>query len=258
VTPAPATGRRDTNPVMGDTMDIHPSQISAPPWAVLGYRKDGRPIRSIAGGAEADDDTDVVVDDPEPVPDPEPEPQDDPEPEPDDPPKPKAPAKKAAPKPGDDDYVPSAEEWRRTQAALKKANDEAKTHRLRARELEDKGRADESDHDKALRLAREEGEARFREPMKKAGVKTALVEAGFVGPDRLMRLVDWDAVTVEDDGGLIGVEGELSRLKAEFPEFLEQDKPKPKVRPTGAPRPAAEPVKKTSAQIHADKALGRS
>lgn len=256
--PAPATGRHDTNPVMGDTMGIHPSQINVPPWAILGYRSDGRPIRAIAGGAEADDDPDVVVED-DPESDPEPEPVEDPEPEPDDPPRPKPPAKAPAKKPGDDDYTaPSRSEWERTQAALRKANEDAKRHRLRNKELEDQGRANESDHEKALREAREEGEKRFREPMKRSGVKAALVEAGFTGPDRLLKLVDWDAVSVDDDGDLIGVESEMTRLTAEFPEFLQQDKPKPKARPTGAPRPATEPPKKTSAQIHADKALGRS
>lgn len=258
--PAPAMGCRTTTPVMGDTMGIHPATISVPPWTVLGYRKDGRPIRPIAGGAEDDDvDVDIEVDDdpePDPIEDPNPEPEADPEPDPA--PKPKPPAKKAAPKPGDDDYVPSAAEWRRTQAALAKANADGKRNRERARELEEQTRANETDHEKALREAREEGERRFREPMKKAGVKAALIEAGFVGPDRLMRLIDWDAVSVEDDGTLTGVEPEMARLRSEFPEFLEQDKPKPKPRPTGAPRPAADPVKKTTAQIHADKALGRA
>lgn len=193
----------------------------------------------IDDGAEDDDTTDDV--------------------EPDDQPKPKAPAKKGEPKPGDDDYVPpSRAEWARTQAALKKANDEAKKHRLRNRELEDQGRADESDHEKALREAREEGEKRFREPMKRAGVKAALAEAGFGSPDRLLKLVDWDAVTVDDDGDLSGVDSEVDRMKAEYPELLPQDKPKPKARPTGAPRPAAEARPKSSAEAHAARVLGRS
>lgn len=250
--PAPETGDRTTNPVMGDTMGIRTHTrtrraISVPPWAVIGYRKDGRPIRPIAGGAEDDD----------PAPDPaddDPDPGDDPEPDPD--PKPKPPAPKDDPKPGDDYVPPSRTEWERIQAALKKSNDDAKRHRIRNKELEEAARAGETEHEKALREAKEEGEKRFREPMKKAGVRAALAEAGFTAPDRLMKLVDWDAVTV-DDGDVIGVEAEVDRIKADYPELLPQDKPKPKPKPNGTPKPPVDPKPKTSGEKHAARILGR-
>lgn len=245
-------------------MGIHPNTqqadgISLPPGMILGYRDDGRPIYVIAGGAE-DDEPDVEVDDepePESADDPEPEPEGDPELD-DKRPKPTPPAKKTAPKPGDPDYVPSAAEWRRTQEALKKANGDAKRNRERARELEEKARGDETEHEKALREAREEGEKKYREPMKKSGVRAALAEAGFPAPDRLMRLIDWDAISVDDDGGLVGAEAEVDRVKAEYPELLPQDKPKPKPRPTGAPKPAAVDKPKSTAEIHAARLLGRA
>jgi hypothetical protein len=258
---APATGRRTTNPVMGDhTMGIHPRitvrhAITAPPWAVLGYRKDGRPIHPIAGGAE-DDDV-VIDDDPEPgAGDPA---DDDPEPDPELAPKPKPPAKKPDPKPGDDDYVPpSAAEWARTQAALRKANEDGKRHRLRNKELEEAARANETEHEKAVREAREAGEKRFREPMKKAAMRAGLAEARFDTPDRLLKLIDWEAITVDDDGDVIGVEAEVDRIRKEYPEFLPADKPKPKPRPTAAPKPAADPKPKSSAELHAARVLGKS
>ncbi|MFD4596728.1 phage scaffolding protein [Streptomyces sp. NPDC058464] len=249
------------NPVMGEhqmgihTTTRHPATISVPPGTILGYRTDGRPIHIIAGGAE-DDDPDIVIDDdpePEPADDPEPEPDDDPEPDPA--PKPKPPAKKDDPelwKP------PTESEWRRTTAALKKSNEDGKRHRLRNKELEDAARANETDHEKALREAREEGEKRFREPMKKSGVRAALAEAGFTAPDRLMKLIDWDAITVDEDGDLIGAEAEVDRVKAEYPELLPQEKPKPKPRPTGAPKPAATDKPKNSWEIHAARVLGNS
>lgn len=236
------------------TTTRHRPAISLPPHAVLGYRADGRPIHVIAGGAE-DDDPDVMVDDdpePEPADDPEPEPEDDPEPEPA--PKPKPPAKKT-----DDDFKPpSKDEWARTQAALKKANAEAQRHRRIAKELEEKARGDETEHEKALREAREEGERRFREPMKRAGVRAALAEAGFTSPDRLSKLIDWDAISVDDDGDLLGVEAEVDRVKAEYPELLPQEKPKVKPRPTGAPKPPAADKPKNSWEIHAARVLGSS
>ncbi|MFG3170577.1 phage scaffolding protein [Streptomyces sp. NPDC048200] len=173
-------------------------------------------------------------------------------------PKPKPPVKKTEAKPGDDDYVPTASEWRRTKDALSKANADAKRNRERARELEEQTRANETDHEKALREAREEGEKRFREPMKKSGVRAALAEAGFNAPERLMKLIDWDSITVDDDGALIGAEAEVDRVKGEYPELLPQDKPKPKVRPTGAPKPAAVEKPKSTAEQHAARILGRA
>ena len=245
-------------------MGIHntdqPDALSLPPGTILGYRADGRPIYVIAGGAEGDDDSpdiDVEVDD-------EGEPDgtgldDEGETESEEKPKPKPPAKTAEPKPGDDDYKPpSKDEWARTQAALKKANEDAKRHRLRKKELEEQGRANETEHEKALREAREEGEKRFREPMKKAGVRAALAEAGFSSPDRLMKLIDWDAVSVDDDGELLGVEAEVDRVKSDYPELLPQEKPKPKARPTGAPRPPAQEKPKSTAELHAARLLGRT
>lgn len=235
-------------------MGIHTTRrhITLQPGTILGHRADGRPIHIIAGGAE--DDPDVVVDpdpDPEPTDDPEPEPEADPDPAEE--PKPKAPAKK------DDEYkAPSKDEWSRTQVALKKANEDAKRHRLRNKELEDKARGDETEHEKALREAREEGEKRFREPMKKSGVRAALAEAGFSAPDRLMKLIDWDAISVDDEGDLIGAEAEVDRVKGEYPELLPQDKPKVKARPTGAPKQAAAEKPKSTAEIHANKILGRA
>lgn len=239
-------------------MGIHPNiepadGISLPPGTILGYRVDGRPIYVIAGGAEADDGLDVEV---EVEPEEEPEAVDDVEPEPEEKPKPTPPAKKTEDKP-DDFKPPSKDEWARTQAALKKANDDAKRHRLRNKELEDKVRGDETEHEKALREAREEGEKRFREPMKRAGVRAALAEAGFSAPDRLMKLIDWDAVSVDDEGELLGIEAEVDRVKADYPELLPQEKPRPKPRPTGAPRPAAVEKPKSTAEQHAARLLGR-
>lgn len=237
-------------------MGIHTTEpadgISLPPGAILGYRADGRPIYVIAGGAEPDDGPDIEVE-VEDEPEADEEPADDTESEPEETPKPKPPAKK----PEDDYKPPSRDEWARTQAALKKANDDAKRHRLRNKELEDKARGDETEHEKALREAREEGEKRFREPMKKSGVRAALAEAGFTSPDRLMKLIDWDAISVDDEGGLLGVEAEVDRVKSDYPELLPQERPKPKPRPTGAPRPAAVEKPKSTAELHAARLLGR-
>ena len=258
MTPATAMGADNTPAMEEQHMGIHPTTeqpdgITLPPGTILGYRADGRPIYVIAGGAEDDEGPDIDVevgDDTES----EDEPDDDAESEPDDKPKPKPPAKNDKP---DDFTPPSKDEWARTQAALKKANLDAKRNREKARELEEAARAGETEHEKALREAREEGEKRFREPMKKSGVRAALAEAGFGAPDRLMKLIDWDAISVDEDGDLIGAEAEVERVKSEYPELLPQPAQKPKARPTGAPKPAVAEKPKSTAELHAARILGK-
>lgn len=174
-------------------------------------------------------------------------------------PKPKPPAAKKQEPEADPYTPPSADEWRRTQAALKKANEDGKRHRLRNKELEDAARAGETEHEKALREAREEGEKRYRAPLVKAAARAALSEAGLNGStDRVMRLLDLEALSVDDDGDVIGVDGEVARIKQEYPEFFQTAKPKPKPRPTAADRQPAEEKPKSSAERHAMKVLGRA
>jgi hypothetical protein len=260
-------------------MGIHPNPtdqpygISLPPGTVLGYRADGRPIHLIAGGAEDDEpDIEVEVDE-------EPEPEPEADPEPDDKPKPKPPVKKDDPKPGDDDYTPpSKSEWARAQAALKKANDEAKTQRLRNKELEEKARGDETEHEKALREAREEGEKKYRTPLVRTALRGALVEAGALAfleeekdpksdealkkaesrMGRMLKLIDTDGLDLDEAGSVSGVDAAVAELTRDYPEWFSAPSRKPKARPTGAPRPAAAEKPKTTAEIHAARILGRA
>jgi hypothetical protein len=219
-------------------------------------------------------DIDVEVDD-----EPDTEPDVELDTEPDETPKPKPPTKKDDPKPGDADYEPpSKSEWARTQAALKKANDDAKRHRLRNKELEDKARGDESDHEKALREAREEGEKRYRQPLVRTAARSALVEAGALAflqdekePEsqaarekgesrltRLLKLVDTEGLDVDEDGAVSGLEAAIDDLRRDYPELFAAPSRKPKVRPTGAPRQPAVEKPKSTADIHAARLLGRA
>jgi hypothetical protein len=265
---------------MEEQMGIHTTTrhrrpaISLPPGTVLGYRDDGRPIHVIAGGAE-DDEPDVEVPDEEPDAEPDAEPETEDEPEPEATPKPKPPAKKDDPKP--DEFAPPSEaEWRKTQAALKKANDDAKRHRLRNKELEDKARGDETEHEKALREAREEGEKRYRAPLVQTAARAALVEAGALAflqdekdPEsatarekgesrlkRLLKLVDTEALDVDEDGSVSGLDAAVDELRRDYPELFGTSVRRPKVRPTAAPRPAAPEKPKSAAEQHAQRALG--
>lgn len=277
----PPMGRRTTPVMEENTMGIHTTDpadgISLPPGTIVGYRTDGRPIYVIAGGADdTDDGPEVEVPDEES--DTETEPDDAPDEEPEETPKPKAPAKKADDGKADDFKPPSKDEWARTQAALKKANEDAKRHRLRNKELEEAARTGETDHEKALREAREEGEKRYRTPLVRTAVRGALVEAGALAflqeekdPDsgaarekgesrlnRLMKLVDMEGLDVDEDGSVSGLDAAVDELRKDYPELFVTPERRPKVRPTGAPRPAAPVKPKSTAQMHADKLLGRA
>ncbi|MGW1950124.1 hypothetical protein ACWCRC_38195 [Streptomyces sp. NPDC001940] len=262
------------NPNASDSLDLA-APISLPPGTIVGYVA-GRPVYNIAGGAE-DAESDVDMGD-EHAEEAEAAVEEEPEAEAEEEsPKPKAPAKKAEPKA--DDYVaPSRDEWTRTQAALKKANDDAKRHRLRNKELEDKARGDETEHEKALREAREEGEKRFRAPLVRTAARSALVEAGALAflseekdPEsreardkadsrlaRLMKLLDTEALDVDDGGAVSGLEAAVDDLRADYPELFAAPQKKVKPRPTAAARPAAPDKPKSAAEQHALRALGRT
>lgn len=171
-------------------------------------------------------------------------------------PKPKPPAAKK----DDAPFTPPSEsEWRKVQQALKKANDDAKRNRFKAKELEQAARANESEQEKALREAREEGEKRYRTPLVTAAARAALAEAGLNGDTgRVLKLVDMENLSVDDEGDVIGLDAEIDKLKQEFPEFFQAPAKPKKPRPTGANREPAPERPKTSAEIHAMRALGTS
>lgn len=194
-------------------------------------------------------------------------------------PKPKPPAAKTDSKEDDPYTPPSADEWRRTQAALKKANEDGKRHRLRNKELEDAARVGETEHEKALREAREQGEKRYRGPLVRTAARSALIEAGalaFMGDEKqaqspeartkaetrltkLLKLIDLDSLDVDEEGTVSGLEVAVDELRRDYAElFTSPAKSKPKPRPTAADRQPAEEKPKSSAERHAMRVLGRT
>ena len=202
------------------------TEISAPPWAVLGFRADGRPIYPIAGGAEGDP---VVGADADPA-------------EPDD----------GAPEPEDDWAPPTREEWEAQQAKLRTASGEAAARRkfLRAHGIDPKtgnklqpdpdpepadGTADRKDDgphgvspadmQRAVDRAVTEAQLTGRRQMRTfaVGFNKALGDAGWNGTrlDSLMKLLDLEDVDF-DEGEITGLVEQLDTLKTEWPEFFKR------------------------------------
>lgn len=228
--------------------------LRLPPYTVLGYRADGRPIHPIAGGSGEDDDVDIDVgDDTEDIGDVDTE-EDNSEDEQDEAPKPKPPATAST-----EDLEKLQTELGRTRAALKKSNDEAKRHRLALKEREARDRETEGDHERAIREATEAVEKQWKPKLIKQTARAALIEAGAAGsPERLLKLLDMDALNVDDDGDVVGLESEVDRLKDEFAELFARPEPvRPKARPTGAPKPPPADKPKSSWERHAAALRGR-
>lgn len=174
------------------------------------------------------------------------------------PPKPGPPPDRPDPKDLDEALARMA----KMEAALAKANKEAETHRLAAEKLKQQT---ESDQEKSLRKAREEAEtaaskaaeAKWKPRIVVSAVKVALKDAGFIGnnPDSLAKLVDMDAITVDDDGTVHGLDGEVKRFKSEFPPLF-AGKSAGNANAGGGQTPPGK--KQTSAERMAARALGRA
>lgn len=209
--------------------------------ALLGARRDGRPIWAHAG---ADDGSSWVTFDSDSSDEDQADESDDDY--------------------ADDDYAdggwqaPTREEWDRQQAAIRRNNSENKKHRLLKKALSTHGidldsddgisaltdalaarrdsSADDGDGtsrrevDKASARAAErataKAEARYKPAVAQLAVKAALHDAGFTGnnPGRLMRLIDLDEVDVDPDGNVTGIAEQIDDLKKDFPEWFRGQK----------------------------------
>lgn len=191
------------------------------PEDLLGYDEDGLPIWAMFGAEGEDDDTGGEDDtDEEGGEDDETEDEGDPKEkdkgEPRKQPRSAKATKASAYKP------PSEKEWQRTQAALKTANDAQRAARKAALEKAKKEGMDEaavSAREKAL----EEANTTWKPRVVRTEAKAELLALGCKNPDRLIKLVDQDKVTIQEDGSLLGLEGQLADLKEEWPELFRDD-----------------------------------
>ena len=166
---------------------------------------------------------------------------------------------------GDGWAPPSQDEWTTLQQQvaelrdkLKKSNSDAGRHRAKVKELE---RASEDAETKARREADEAAQAKY----KPVAAKVALLEAN-ARTDRvgaLLKLLDMDSIEFSG-GDVVGLDTEVERVAAEYPEFFAQSEPdKTAPKPAVAPKVAAGPKKptpepKTPGEILAAQLLGPS
>lgn len=99
------------------------------------------------------------------------------------------------------------------------------------KELADLQRKNETEGEAKTREAAEKAAAAERNKYKPALVKTGATAAllaakpkkGKAGIPRLIKLMDLDEIEVDDDLELVGVEEEVERLQAEFPELFGEE-----------------------------------
>lgn len=198
---------------------------------LIGYDEDGLPIWAMFG-AEGDDtdDTDDTDEGGE---------DDDTEDEDDDaegegekrkqPRSAKATDKKQAASKASTYRPPSEAEWNKTRAALKKANEAQAAQRKAALEKARKEGMEDAAKE-AREKALEESTATWKPRVVRTEAKADLLAMGCSNPSRLIKLIDLDKVTIQEDGELLGLEAQLNELKDEWPELFktgEEEKPKP-------------------------------
>lgn len=165
----------------------------------------------------------------------------------------KAPAKKAAAAKASNWTPPSKAEWERTQAALQKLSQKERAARTAQLEKARKEGMDEA-ATKAREDALKEAEDRYMPILISKEAKLALAEAGCKNPARLVNLVDRSKCQVQDDGDILGLEGEVNRIKEEWPELFKSDDEASSNGSNGTKKPAkkAAPAAKVGAADRKD------
>lgn len=153
---------------------------------------------------------------------------------------------------------PTKDEHERMQRALAKANAEAKTHREAVKALQSKS---EDADGKAAREAADAAEKRFKPVAVRSAAKAAFLEAGLQGstPERMARVVrmlDLDALDVDDDGDVTGLTEQVKAIKADYPELFTPTEKRPPRLNTGD-RPPSNGKPMTTGEKIAAQVLGR-
>lgn len=131
-----------------------------------------------------------------------------------------------APPANQDDWTPpSKEDYEKIQKALAKANAESKQRREQIQALQ---RQSEDDAGKAVREAQEAAERKLKPVAVRSAAKAAFLEAGLQGGSdrvaKMTRLLDLDAIEIDDDGEVSGLAEQVAAVKADYPELFTTEK----------------------------------
>lgn len=140
--------------------------------------------------------------------------------------------------------------------AGKKALQRERAARKQAeRDLKTLQTENENESEKRLREATEEVERKYHGLIARSAFRAALAEAGLQkGQQKLMKLLDLEDVTVDEDGEVEGVDAQVDALKKDFPELFSRT-PKGGGKGDGGAGKGAPPKKeKTSAELLAERA----
>jgi|GEM_PF-6301407 len=145
---------------------------------------------------------------------------------------------------------------------LQSANGEAASYRHKIKDLE---LAQETAQDKAVReateLASKDVDKKWEPIIKGNAIVLALTAAKAASPQSLVRLVDLDKLTVNEDGTVDGIDEEVVRIKTDFAALFADDEDSALKRRSPAARAdggnkAGRTATKSSAQRHAERILG--
>lgn len=141
---------------------------------------------------------------------------------------------------------PTQAEFEAMQTKLSKVNAESAKRRT---EIKDLRKQNETDTERASREADERAQARYKPTAIKANARSALLEAD-ARPDRvgaIVPLLKLDDLEIDEEGDVTGLDAEVTRIKATYPEFFkseEDEKPAPKkpgkLAASGKPAPPKE------------------
>lgn len=124
---------------------------------------------------------------------------------------------------GESDSI-SREEFEEMRNALKEAaRKEREARKAAEKALRESQQKDETDTDKIAREAAEAATSVYKSHLVRAEARSQLLELGLnASPDRFLKMIDLDSVTVDDDGSIDGLEDQVKAIREDFPEVFKK------------------------------------
>lgn len=126
------------------------------------------------------------------------------------------------------------------QEHIRETRQEAAKYRTQLREAEEAKRKEqlpetEREKEEAVAAALADANEKFNERFKRSEALRALTAAKIVNPERTLRLLELENVTVEDDGTIKGLDREIETLKTDYPNLVQGANTNAEVHTEGKP-----------------------